>query len=294
MSPRQLLRSAARQHVKPVLRRALGALAGALAPLVPPPNQLQGIEAVLRSTDEVLLALARSGGLGRRTGPATPVVLGERILWLEHPRAPFHLLDARDLRDTPSALAGGLRPHLHELLERLLEGVDRAVELGAHQGVHTVTLARRLQGRGRIVVADTSARGLVVARENLTAHGLDDGASCFVVGEEVEASPFRDAGVVTRVSTIAALPLEGWGLLKADASLLASTPLDRLLASAAGSPRLLALDVTSAHAAALAAPGARGLSLWRVHHDGRLELTSPVALSELRHPTDVLLASAPP
>ncbi len=294
MSPRQLLRSVARQHVKPVLRRALGALAGALAPLAPPPNQLQGIEAVLRSTDEVLLALARSGGLGRRTGPASPVVLGERVLWLEHPRAPFHLLDARDLRDTPSALAGGLRSHLHELVERLLEGVDLAVELGAHQGVHTVTLARRLHGRGRVVVADTSARGLMVARENLTAHGLDAGVSCFVVGEEVEVSPFRDAGAVIPVSTIAELPIEGWGFLKVDASLLTSTSLERLLAAAAGSPRLLALDATPAHATSLAGPEARGLSMWRVHHDGRLEATSSAAISELRHPVDVLLASAPP
>lgn len=300
MTPRRFLlgsRHAAAHHLKPVVSRALVLVARAIRPFVPPapPAQLQSLEAVLRSTDEVILALARSGGLGRQAPPRAPLSLGDRVLWFEHPRAKFHLLDARDLHDTPAALAGSLRPHLHELLERLLDGVELAVEVGAHQGVHTLTIAQRLAGRGRLVVADPSPSSLTVARENLTAHRLQEGVAWFSLGEGGEQpSPFRDVGGALQAADLRGVPIDGWGLLKVDAALAPGEALERLIARAGPAPRVVVLDLAPTGASALRRLEERGLSVWRVHDEGRLELTSVAGLSALRHACDVLVASSAP
>jgi hypothetical protein len=170
---------AARKALAPVGRR----VRGPLSRLLYPPEfeavfrDLESITGNLKSyldqTDQLLLAMFRTMHLPPPPAAApTAVPLGNGRVLAPHPAAPFILLDANDLRETPRILANRFEPGVPAVLQQLLRPGQTCLDLGAGCGFHTLTLAHAVGEGGSVFAYEPDPAKAALLRDNLAANDL--------------------------------------------------------------------------------------------------------------------------
>ncbi len=224
---------------------------------------VRDIEGTVRALDTLVLSLLRSLPRSDHSSnssrfhaiPLTP----DRVL-ASHPLTDFLYVDPADRFVTPRIVLGTYQPGVLRLLQRLIRPGDRIVELGCHQGYHTLSLARLVCPGGKVFAFEPHSVHHAVLRDNLQTHDL--------------------TGVVTHVEGDLRIDA-GTRLVRIGASMLSPGIVDGLSVALAANPDLeLLLDLTPDTPASLIAQlAALGLHFQRIGEEGDLVPFEPLGPS---------------
>lgn len=233
----------------------------------------EAVLAHLQESDRLLLAavkMAQGTHTVERAPTFSAVALGPDRLLATHSHEPFLYLDPRELMQTPRIIAGCYEPGLHRCLVDLIQPGMRALEIGAGQGYHTLTLAALVQPGGKLLVMESDARLRAVLEDNLQAHELKTEVT-LVPGDQGFAS------ATEQVRSQAKDPLE-W--IRIDSRVDSATAGAVIRAALAQNPQVQIAWSCRAEAIArgIKAWQAEGINCWEIHEDGMLE---PVTAEEL-------------
>lgn len=109
----------------------------------------------------------------RRLPPVTYVGNGRLLMqdWLGH----TCFLDANDLLMTPwMVIHRTWEPHVMNQIVRAMRPGMNVIEVGAHIGLHTITLAQLAAPNGRVFAFEPNAASLELLRINLEVNGVAD------------------------------------------------------------------------------------------------------------------------
>jgi FkbM family methyltransferase len=181
----QLLQTSARHEA--ALRQALAAL-GQLPRLEQMPQPAAALEQLQQAAarheaalQQVLAALSQLPRLDQLPPPAVArdfsraVYVGQERLLCPHPALPFMYLDAQDPLVAPRVALDLYEPGVTAALKRLLRPGDVAVEGGANQGYHTVTMAALVLPKGgKVVSVEPNPRAFAILQDTILGLGLRD------------------------------------------------------------------------------------------------------------------------
>jgi precorrin-6B methylase 2 len=224
--------------------------------------------------DRVLLALLRS----LPAKPAlpelrfSPLPVGDQRLLIPHPADSFMYLDTRDVKAAPRLLLDSREQQVPAVLQRLVQPGDVVVEVNAHQGFHTLTLARRATPAGRVIAIEPDPLCRSVLQDNLAVHQLTGAVT--VLPQAVEPIGICDFVRLDAGGDEAAVLEELWPLLQGRREI-----------------RILFALCPSAKAAALLDWFARlGMRFWQVIDGDLREQSADDLLDGLQQRIDVVAA----
>lgn len=123
--------------------------------------------------------------------PPHSVGLSDGRVLCDHPLAPHIILDGHCLLVTPRVLMGRYEGAVSSFLQRVVQAGDIAVDIGANQGFHTLTLGLRVGPTGHVWAFEPHPRTVRFLVDNVASIGLHH------IVTVVEAAAWSEEGAMT-------------------------------------------------------------------------------------------------